>query len=140
MAAKKIAKKASNGGKVPYVAPHGYRKVETGIAGFWKPTEPGQSVSGVVGHRVEGEYKGRKNVYFTFKVADDTSGPITSGDGEPVTVEGGLNVGVGGAVLQTFLAEHEGQAVHLFYTGMGTAKKGQNAPKLFDCYELEPNE
>ena len=44
-------------------------------------------------------------------------------------------VGVGGKTLATFLEEHIGQAVYIVYKGLGVAKKGQNAPKLYDTYE-----
>jgi hypothetical protein len=120
-------------------APKGYREVSTGIEGFWKPTKRGETISGIVGHRIEVKGSdGRPNVFFTFKLADDTSGPIEDSNGKPVESDGGMNVGVGGRVLQTFLAEHEGQPVILVFKGMGAAKKGQNAPKLYACFERTP--
>jgi hypothetical protein len=132
-----MAKVAGKGRTLAYKPPTGMRKVDTGIAGFWKPKDPGDTISGIVGHKVVGTYKGKPNVYFTFKLADDTSGPIETSDGKNVPADAGMNIGVGGAALQTFLSDHVGQAVALFFTGMGTAKKGQNAPRLYDCYEEE---
>lgn len=122
--------------KLPYKPPAGMRKVETGINGFFKPHKPGDFVSGIVGHRVEVQGKDGLNVFYTFLLADDTSGPIEDSDGKSIDADGGLNVGVGGKTLLTFLEAHVGQKVQIFYTGMGVAKKGRNAPKLYDCYEV----
>jgi|HubBroStandDraft_2_1064218.scaffolds.fasta_scaffold00423_20 hypothetical protein len=123
-----------------FETPKGFRKVETGIAGFWKPTSPGQFIVGIVGHAVETKgTDGRPNVYFTFKLADDTSGPIETGDGKVVESEAGLNIGVGGKTLQTFLQDHVGQPVWIAFRGLGAPKKGQNAPKLYDAFERDPD-
>jgi len=122
--------------KLPYTPPKGYKKVETGINGFFKPKKPGDFVSGIVGHRVEVQGKDGLNVFYTFVLADDTSGPIVDNEDKPVESDGGLNIGVGGKTLLTFLEAHVGQKVAVYFTGMGKAKKGRNAPKLYDCYEV----
>jgi hypothetical protein len=132
------SKKRGNGASIE--TPKGFRKVETGISGVWKPKVPGQFIVGIVGHAVETKGNdGRANVYYTFKLADDTSGPIETADEKPVESEAGLNIGVGGKTLQTFLADHVGQPVWIAFRGMGTAKKGQNAPKLYDAFERDPD-
>jgi hypothetical protein len=124
------AKKASNG------APAGYRKVETRIQGFYKPKKAGDSIEGVVGHRAESAGSdGKPNVYYTFRLADDQCQSIRDGEDKSIKADGGMLVGVGGKTLLTFLEEHEGHAVYIVYKGLGVAKKGQNAPKLYDTYE-----
>ena len=125
------SKKASSNG-----APPGYRKVETRIQGFFKPKKPGDFIEGVVGHRAESQgADGKPNVYFTFRLADDQCTCIADSEGKPMKTDGGMLVGVGGKTLATFLEEHEGQAVYIVYKGLGVAKRGQNAPKLYDTYE-----
>jgi hypothetical protein len=117
-------------------APAGYRKVETRIQGFFKAKKPGDFVEGVVGHRTESPgADGKPNVFYTFRLADDQSTAIRDGDDKPVKADGGMLIGIGGKTLLSFLEEHEGQAVFIVYKGLGTAKKGQNAPKLYDTYE-----
>lgn len=128
MASKKTA---TNG-----AAPAGYRKVETRITGFFKPKKAGDFIEGVVGHRAESQgADGKPNIYFTFRLADDQCTCIETGNGQKVKADGGMLVGVGGRTLATFLEEHEGQAVYIVYKGLGEAKKGRNAPKLYDTYE-----
>jgi len=127
---------------LPYKPPAGFKKVERPrMAGFWKPTKPGQSVSGIVGMRIATNYKGKPGAFYTLKLADDTSGPIETSEGKAVEADGGMIVGVGGAVACSLLEDREGKAVHLFYLGVEEhPKKGQNAAKLYDCYEEDVSE
>jgi hypothetical protein len=119
-------------------APTGYRKVETRINGFWKPKKAGDFLEGVVGHRVEAPgVDGKPNSYYTFRLADDQCQSLETQEGKRLQADGGMLVGVGGKTLLTFLEEHEGKAVYLIYKGLGVAKKGQNAPKLYDTFERD---
>jgi hypothetical protein len=119
-------------------APPGYRKVETRIGGFWKPKKKGDFIEGVVGHRVSTQgIDGKENSYYTFRLADDQCTSLESSDGKHLAADGGALVGIGGKTLLTFLEEHEGRAVYIVYKGLGIAKKGQNAPKLYDTFERE---
>ena len=116
--------------------PAGYRKVETRIQGFFKPKKAGDFIEGIVGQRSESAGSdGKPNVYYTFRLADDQCQSIENGEGKKLAADGGMLVGVGGKTLATFLEEHIGQAVYIVYKGLGVAKKGQNAPKLYDTYE-----
>lgn len=137
MATRKTGTRATNAGNgAP--APAGYRKVETGIAGFWRPRELGDEIEGIVGERCEGKgADGRAVVYFRMRLADDQCERIETDEGKRVKASAGLVVGIGGAVLRTFLGERQGHAVLIRYAGMGEARKGKNAPKLFDCYEQD---
>ncbi len=131
-----MAARKTNGG----APPAGYTKVETRIQGFWKPKKEGQWIEGVVGHRVEGAgADGKPNVYYTFRLATDECDAIETSDGKKVKAEAGMLVGIGGKTLATFLEDHEGKAVWMTYKGLGIAKKGQNAPKLYDTYERDGN-
>jgi hypothetical protein len=123
-------------------APKGFKKVETGISGFWKPTKAGHSLQGVVGHAVETKgADGKPNTFYMLRLKTDDSGPIATGAGKVVRAVEGMVVGVGGRTLQTFLGERIGQEVFLEYKGLGDAKRGQSAPKLYDCYEtLTPSD
>lgn len=118
-------------------APSGFRKVETSISGFWKPTRVGQSIQGIVGHAVEVAGKeGQPNTFYTLKLTDENiGGQIATQDDKPVKPHKGMVIGIGGKALLTFLREREGKEVFLSYKGLGVAKKGQSAPKLYDCYE-----
>lgn len=127
-------------------APKGFKKVETAIAGFWKPAKVGQSLQGVVGHQVETKgADGKANVYFVVRLTSEESGPIArnsdgKGGGKAVKPAIGMLVGVGGRTLQTFLKEREGREVFLSYAGLGEAKRGQNPPKLYETFEAGGDE
>lgn len=119
--------------------PDGFVEVDNSLAGFWKPTLPGQSIRGIVGHLIEaksGRADGKMNRFYALRITDPkVSGPIVSGEGDKVIeTEAGALVGVGGAIILSFLAEREGQEVYLVFKGMGRAKHGQNAPKLYATY------
>lgn len=120
-------------------APKGFKKVETGISGFWKPTKGGShSVQGVVGHAVETKGADDKpNTFYMLRLTTDEGGPIVTGQNKPVKMRVGMVVGIGGRTLQTFLHENMGREVYLEYRGLGEAKKGQSAPKLFDTFVSE---
>lgn len=119
--------------------PEGFREVDNSLAGFWKPTTVGQSLQGIVGHMIEGKVThGKPNRFYAIRITNsEVSAPIFDTNDKAVTPEGGEMVGVGGAVLMSFLAERIGQEVYLVYTGLGKAKKGQNAPKLYATYARE---
>ena len=142
MAAKKSAK--ANGAattKSLGPAPKGYTKVETRLQGFWKPKKEGDWIEGVVGHRIESPgADGKPNVYFTFRLATDECTTIFTSDEKKVEAEGGMLVGIGGKTLATFLEAHEGKMVYLRYVGLGVAKKGQNAPKLYETFARDGSE
>jgi hypothetical protein len=126
MAPKKIAAKI----------PAGFSEVNNALAGFWKPTVDGQWLQGIVGHMIEGKGQegGKPNRFFAVRITNPESAPIMSADDKPVALEGGELVGVGGAILVSFLAERVGSEVYLVYKGLGRAKRGQNAPKLYATY------
>lgn len=135
MAAKK-AKKTTAAEDFQTTAPAGYTKVETRIQGFWKPKDPGDWIEGVVGERVEMPGSdGKSNVWFTLRLATDECEHIENAKGEHVPAEGAMLVGIGGKTLANFMTSHVGLAVYIVYKGLGTAKKGQNAPRLYDTYE-----
>ena len=120
-----------------FVVPKSARKVDNGIIGFWKPDTEGQGIQGVVGHAVETAGRdGTTNNFFTLRVTTEESGPIVSSAGRTLKTEPGRMVGVGGRTLLNFLSERIGQEVVLVYRGLGDAKKGRNAPKLYDTYEV----
>lgn len=55
----------------------------------------------------------------TFIVNDETLGPV--------------NVWESGGLRDLFDQTEDGEVVRIEYLGMGKAKKGQNAPRLFQC-------
>jgi len=123
-----------------FSVPKGFKKVDNGIAGFWKPTKEGEGLQGIVGHMVETPgADGKPNRFFTVRVTTEESGPIVSNTGRVVKTEVGTLVGVGGRVLANFLGERagSGREVVLVYKGLGKAKTGRNAPKLYETYDSE---
>lgn len=145
MAAKKnkrsprsVASDAVNG---TISAPDGFRKVETHLAGFWKPEIEGQAVQGVVGDAVEVQGKdGKTNVFYSLTLTTDDAAPIKGKDDKTIKVGAGQMIGVGGKMLLIFLRGREGKEVFITYTGLGPKKPGQNAPKMFDTFEREADE
>jgi len=121
--------------------PEGFRKVETHLAGFWKPEIVGQSVQGVVGEAVEVQGKdGKVNVFYSLTLTTDQGGPIKGKDDKKIDTVPGQMIGVGGKMLLIFLRGREGKEVYITYTGLGLKKPGQNAPKLFDTFERDSDE
>jgi len=116
-------------------APAGYREVDNALNGFWKPRSPGDFIEGIVGHRIDAVVNGKPSVFFSFKLADDTCDCIESAGGKKVAPDAGMLVGIGGATLRTFLEERSGKAVYIVFKGMGNAKPGQSAPKLYATFE-----
>jgi hypothetical protein len=132
MAAKK--KPRSNG--TNGTTPPGFRKIETHLAGFWKPEIAGQSVQGLVGEAVEVQGKdGKTNVFYSLTLTNNDSGPIRGKDDKKIEVGEGQMIGIGGKMLLIFLRGREGKEVYITYTGLGPKKAGQNAPKMFDTFE-----
>jgi hypothetical protein len=122
-------------------SPAGFRKVETHLAGFWKPEITGQSIQGIVGEAVEVKGKDDKtNTFYTLKLTDDHGGPIMTMDNKKVQIEEGMMIGVGGKMLLIFLRGREGKEVFITYTGLGPKKAGMNPPKMFDTFERESEE
>jgi hypothetical protein len=120
-----------------FEVPKHAKKVENGLQGFWKPEVEGQGLQGVVGEPIETVgADGNPNVFFAIRVTSETSGPIKSSANKLLKTEVGRLVGVGGRTLRNFLTEHKGREVVLVYTGLGEKKKGKNAPKLYDTYDL----
>lgn len=137
MAAKKKATRRVNGA----TSPTGFRKVETHLAGFWKPEIAGQSVQGIVGDAVEVQGKdGKINTFYSLTLTSDDCGPIRGKDDKKVDAGAGQMIGVGGKMLLIFLRGREGKEVYISYTGLGPKKPGQNAPKMFDTFERESDE
>lgn len=119
----------------------GWRKVETGIAGFWQPDQEGDEIQGIVGERCEGKgHDGRPVIYYRLKLVDDACEQVRTNEGKKVMAKEGLVVGVGGAVLRNFLEEHKGAFVLLVYKGLGEKTKGKNAPRLYDAFVSETGE
>lgn len=134
MAAKKKATHRATNGH----APAGFRKIETHLAGFWKPEIPGQSIRGIVGEAVEVQGKdGKLNTFYSLTLTTNDGGPIKGKDDKRVEVGEGQMVGLGGKMLLVFLRGREGKEVFITYTGLGPKKPGQSAPKMFDTYEAE---
>lgn len=136
------AKKKSAGRGRDNGAPEGFRKVETHLAGFWKPEIVGQSIQGIVGEAVEVQGKDNKiNVFYSLTLTTDQGGPIIGKDDKKkIEMHAGQMVGVGGKMLLVFLRGREGKEVYLKYTGLGAKKTGQNPPKLFDTYTKDEDE
>ena len=135
MAAKKNTKRSALNG-----TPAGFKKVETHLAGFWKPEIVGQSVQGIVGEAVDVRGKDDTiNTFYTLRLTEH-GGPINTADDKKVEPEPGMMIGVGGKMLLIFLRGREGREVYLTYTGLGPKKPGQNAPKMFDTFEREGDE
>lgn len=134
MAARKLAGKAT---KIP-----GFKKVETHLAGFWKPTHDGQHVRGIVTQAIEvkGREDDKTNTFYTLLLTAEDGGPIKDGDDKTIKPESGMMIGVGGKMLLSFLRGREGKEVLLIYRGLGPKKPGQSAPKLYDTYEREEEE
>ena len=133
MAAKKKASRRSNGH-----TPAGFKKVETHLAGFWKPEIPGQSVQGVVGEAIEVQgADGKLNTFYSLTLTTNEAGPIKDKGDKKVDVGEGQMIGIGGKMLLIFLRGREGKEVYLTYTGLGPKKPGQSAPKMFDTFERE---
>lgn len=138
MAAKKKAARAKSNG---HAAPAGFRKIETHLAGFWKPEIPGQAVQGIVGEAVEVQgADGKLNTFYSLTLTTNDAGPIKGKDGKKVDVGEGQMIGVGGKMLLIFLRGREGKEVYLSYTGLGPARTGQSAPKMFDTFEKESDD
>lgn len=139
MAAKKKAARAKSNGHTP--APAGFRKIETHLAGFWKPEIAGQAVQGIVGEAVEVQgADGKLNTFYSLTLTTNDAGPIKGKDGKKVDVGEGQMIGVGGKMLLIFLRGREGKEVYLSYTGLGPARTGQSAPKMFDTFEKEADD
>lgn len=119
-------------------SPAGFKKIETHLAGFWKPEIAGQSVQGIVGDAVEVVGKDKQvNVFYSLTLTTNDAGPIKGKDDKNVEVGEGQMIGVGGKMLLIFLRGREGKEVFITYTGLGPKKPGQNAPKMFDTFERD---
>lgn len=125
------------------VAPKGFKQVDNSLGGFWKPSKGGEHLQGIVGHLIEAksaQKDGKTNRFYAVRLTSADSAPIVNTDDKPITAEVGMLVGVGGAVLMTFLNDRMGKEVYLAYKGLGKAKRGQNAPKMYDTFEKEFDE
>ena len=116
--------------------PAGFKEVDNSLSGFWKPSLEGQALQGIVGHMIEARNKqnenGKPNRFFAIRLTASTQ--IVDTADKSIDGEEGDLVGVGGAVLVSFLADQIGKEVYLVYKGLGRAKRGQNAPKLYATY------
>jgi hypothetical protein len=136
MASKK--KSSTRGNGAISATPEGFRKIETHLAGFWKPEISGQMIQGVVGEAVEVRGLDNKiNTFYSLTLTSDQGGPIEGKDKKTVPTVVGQMVGVGGKMLLIFLRGREGKEVYIQYTGLGPKKAGQNAPKMFDTFEKD---
>lgn len=134
-----MAAKKKLHGKAPTIP--GFKKVETHLGGFWKPTQDGQNLQGIVVQAVEVKGKEDKtNTFYTVQLTNDASAPIKDGEDRTIKAETGMIVGVGGKMLLTFLRGREGKEVLLVYRGLGPKKAGQNAPKMYDTYERDESD
>jgi hypothetical protein len=134
---------------LPYQPPKGGRLRNTELAGFFKPEKAGDAVHGVLGHRIETKGQdGRPNIFYTLRLADvaenaaaESSGPLVTKHGKPVEPETDMLIGVGGKVAVARLDELEqGAPVSIYFAGMGEAKRGQSAPKLYHVYDYPAGE
>ncbi len=120
--AKSKAKSKKPSNKTP-VVPEGYKAI--GRAPNWD-IEKHPIISGERGPTSEVEFppkkKGeKKRVVRTMVLNDAVIGPV--------------NVWESGMLRDFFDQTEEGDDVRIEFLGYGTAKKGQNAPKLFQCYK-----
>lgn len=125
-------------GKATQIA--GFRKVETHLAGFWKASQDGQAIRGVVGEavQVKGREDDKPNTFYTLQLTSvEVGGSIRTSDDKVVKPEVGMMIGIGGKMLLSFLRGREGREVMLIYRGLGPKKAGQNPAKLYDTYERE---
>jgi len=128
MAAKKRTQASS--------APAGFSRVENQLIGFWKPDQVGENIQGVIESAIRTPGKnGRTNLFYALRLTSDSGGSIVDNDGVIQDTVAGARVGVGGAMIANFMQGRIGQEVYLVYQGLGVAKKGRNAAKLYDCYE-----
>lgn len=118
--------------------PKGMEQVVTTIKGFWKPEKEGE----VLHARVEDvvnlvQDDGRDGRFFRVKLLQPVE--IVDRDGSIETAEVGETIGVGGASIATFLADHMGQEIALEYTGLGTKKRGskKQPPRLYRCFAMQ---
>ncbi len=133
---KRSVKRSSGNGM-----PGGFRKVDTHLAGFWKPEIAGQSVQGLVGEAIEVQgVDGKVNTFYSLTLTTNDGGPVVGKDGKKIEIGQGMMIGVGGKMLLIFLRGREGKEVYLTYTGLGPKKPGQNAPKMFDTFERAEEE
>lgn len=118
-----------------FPVPDHFKQVDNALSGFWKPTEQGHGIQGIVGPAIESKgADGRPNIFHTIRITVPESGPIVGAGDKPVETELGALVGVGGRTVQAFLASNEGKEVALVYKGLGRAKPGRNAPKLYETF------
>jgi hypothetical protein len=117
------AKKASKG----VTLPNGYKVI--GRAPNWDmekhPVLDGERGEAKDVTFVDPKKKGKdaKRVVRTFIVNDETLGPV--------------NVWESGGLRDLFDNTEDGDTVRIEYLGLGTAKKGQNPPRLFSCSKKE---
>lgn len=140
MAAKKKAAKSKRSNGLGG-APEGYSKVETHLVGFWRPTIEGQSVNGTVGEPIDVRgADGKINQFYSLTLISDQGGPIKDKDDKTIPTVPGQMIGIGGKMLLVFLRGREGKDVYLQYIGLGKAKPGQSAPKLFATFQKDEDE
>jgi hypothetical protein len=122
--APKAAKKSASKSKTPTL-PSGYKVI--GRAPNWDPEKDGV-ISGERGPTREvdfaqpakkGQKKGETRTVRTMVVNDETIGAVT--------------VWESGMLTDFFDQTEEGDDVRIEFLGLGRAKPGQNAPKLFSC-------
>ena len=122
-------------------APAGFKRVETSISGFWKPTKEGQSLQGRVSHEIDAVgVDGKPNKFFIVALTNIDGVEVASRTGKRVTPHEGMLIGVGGKTLLPFLAQHLGREVFIAYQGLGEPKKGQNPPKIYNTYVSQETE
>lgn len=141
MAAKKKVTTSRSNKSAPVIP--GFRKVETHLAGFWKPEIPGQAVQGIVGEAIEvAGVDGKTNVFYSLTLTTDDAAPIVAKGDAKKTIEVGAGqmIGIGGKMLLIFLRGREGKEVYISYAGLGPKKAGQNPAKLFDTFERDTDE
>lgn len=106
--------------------PEGMQQLGGGYAPTWKPAAEGEALHGIVtgGVRMVEMTIGRK------KQERRCFELTTHGDEQRFTIWESAALGE----LFDQVTEHgEGLEVYVRYDGLGTAKKGQNPPKLFTC-------
>lgn len=123
--AKKTAANANPNAALPNAeaVPEGFEKIGGGYAPTWKCTEQPVLQGAVTGavREVEMTIGRKKQVRRCMEVTHDETG-------ESYTVWESAALG---ALFDTIQESGEGPAVFVRYDGLGTAKKGQNPPKLF---------
>lgn len=122
----------------------GKTKSVGGFLPIWKPLEAGEEVLAeyVKTETVPGMGEGKKKredfQSFVLRVKEDSNIHLIKSKTIAVPALAGVEFTVSGDVMANALKDAEaGQDYILIFSGMGEAKGGNNAPKLFEVHQLQ---